>query len=257
MGVWLSAATGSGQDVTVQGNVMGAQAGCQVVLSGPVSANLSTDGSGNFSYTGAATSLGTVTAMVSDNNGDCCQAETSIQDSAPNIESLTIVPTGVGKQVDISGTVEAGCMNDLTVKFSGTVGLAANSATTDSSGCFNLQTTAAALGSVSAVATDVWGVSSFTVNAMLMVMTPQIQSLNATEVGNGEWQFSGTVTGPNVSDDSVQLSGLGSATATPNSAGYFSVTVSLNSNNPMGSEFAVATDAWNQSSNQAFYMFMF
>ncbi len=254
MSIWLSANTGSGQNVTVEGNVMGAQTGCPVALSGQVSANVTTDGSGNFYYSGTATSLGTITATASDNNGDCCQGTTDIIDPVPSFISLLAVPTGVGKQVDISGTVEAGCVNDLTVTFSGTAGLVATSTTTDSSGNFSLQTTASQLGSVSAVVTDVWGNKSSADGTYLMVTTPQIASLNANDLGGGNWQFVGTVMGPNVGGDSVQLSGVGSATVTPDNEGSFSFTVSLGAN-PMGSENAVATDAWHQSSNPASYMF--
>jgi hypothetical protein len=88
----------------------------------------------------------------------------------------------------------------------------------------------------------------------LMVQPPQIGGLTAISLGDGEWQVLGTVSGPDVTDDTVQLSGMASGSAAPNSSGNFSVVVQIGTN-PSGTEYAVATDIWGQTSNQASYMF--
>ncbi|HET6880887.1 MAG TPA: hypothetical protein VFI31_12070, partial [Pirellulales bacterium] len=141
----------------------------------------------------------------------------------------------------------------LTVKFSGSAGLATTSATTDSNGNFDLLTTASQLGEVDANVIDVWG-NQASASTTLMVMPPEV-SLNAISLGNGEWQFVGSVSGMDVADDTVQLSGLASATVTPNANGSFSVTVYLGSDDPIGSEYASATDVWGQTGSQQSYTF--
>jgi hypothetical protein len=337
--VHLQAQTADAHNVSVQGQVYGSESSYQIALSGPVSANLSAGSSGSFSYYGPASGLGTITATVTDTDGDTAQSGTSIVDNPPQVMNLNAVSTGTGKQVTISGSVSAGDVSGLTVTLSGSAGIAATSATTDSNGNFSLLTTASQVGNVSAYVTDVWGVTSsvvttnlivtqpqingltieatgqgkqvdvsgtvaadapggLTVNfsgsaglaatsattdsngnfslqttasqlgnvnaavtdewgnqasasGSLTVMAPQITGFTAVSLGNGEWQFSGTVP----ANATVQLSGLYSATVTPNASGYFSVVCYLGTNDPIGNEYAVATDVWGQTGSQAVYPF--
>jgi hypothetical protein len=258
VGVSLEASTADTNGnyyVSVQGQVMGSESSYQIALSGPVSANLTAGPSGVFSYLGAATGLGTITANVTDSDGDTAQGTTSIMDLPPQINNLMVEATGQGKQVDVSGSVTAGSPGGLTVTLSGSAGLATTSVTTASNGNFNLLTTASQLGGVNAVVNDIWGVQSSSISTTLMVMLPQINNLTAINLGNGYWQFQGTVSGPDPSHDTVDLSGLQSASATPNATGYFTVTVSLGSDHPSGTEYAAATDIWGQTGNPASYMF--
>ena len=254
VGFSMSAQTANAHNVAVQGQVIGSESGYQVTLSGPVSATISVDSSGGFSYLGSATGLGTITGTVTDSDGDSAQGSTDIMDTPPQISSLIVEATGKGKQVDVSGNVSAQSSGGLTVTFSGSAGVG-GSATTDANGNFNLVTTAANLGEVDATVTDVWGMASPTSSATLTVMPPQITGFGAIDLGNGTWQFQGTVSGLDAADDSVQLSGMASSGATPNASGYFSVTVVLGTDNPSGIEYATATDVWGQTSNQASYMF--
>lgn len=253
--IGFQAQTSSGQNVAIYGQVMGQESGYQITLSGPVNASLSLTSSGGFSYTGPATGLGTVTGVVTDGDGDSAQASASIIDTPPQVSGLSIQATGHGKQVSVAGSVCALSPGGLTVNFGGSVGLAMSSATTDANGNFNLLTTATSLGNLTAIVTDVWGVQSATRGATLTVQPPQLSRLNAIDVGNGEWEFFATVTGPDVTEDTVTLSGLGPATATPKADGSFSAVVYID-NNPHGSEYAVATDVWGQSSNRVTYMFL-
>lgn len=254
VGIGIQAQTAAGHNVAVYGQVMGQESGYQVTLGGPVNASLSLSSAGSFSYTGPATGLGTVTAAVTDGDGDSAQASANIIDTPPQVSSLLVQATGQGKQVSVSGSVYTLSPGGLTVNFGGSVGLAMSSTTTDANGGFGLLTTAAALGNLTAFVTDEWGVQSAIRGATLTVQPPQLGRLNAIDLGNGEWQFVGTVTGPDVTDDTVKLSGLGSASATPNADGSFAAVVYIGSY-PHGSEYAVATDIWGQTSNQVAYMF--
>lgn len=252
--IGIQAQTSDGHNVAVYGQVMGQESGYQITLSGPVNGSLSLTSAGSFSFTGPATGLGTVTGVVTDGDGDSAQASANIVDTPPQVSGLSIQATGQGKQVSVSGSVTAMSPGGLTVNFGGSVGLATSSATTDANGNFSLITTASQLGNLTAIVTDVWGVQSATRGATLTVQPPKLGQLNAIDLGNGEWEFVGTVTGPDVTEDTVTLSGLGSASATPAANGSFSAVVYID-NNPCGTEYAVATDVWGQTSNQVTYVF--
>lgn len=253
--IGIQAQTAAGHNVAVYGQVMSQESGgFQVTLSGPVNASLSLSSAGSFSYTGPASSLGTITGVVTDGDGDSAQASANIIDTPPQVTGLSIQATGQGKHVSVSGSVCASSPGGLTVKFGGTVGLATSSATTDANGNFSLLTTASSLGNLTAIVTDVWGAQSAIQGATLTVQRPQLSRLNAIDMGNGEWEFFATVTGPDVTEDTVTLSGMASETTTPNADGSFSAVVYID-NNPGGDEYAVATDVWGQTSNQVAYMF--
>lgn len=343
LGVWFNATTADAHNVSVSGEVYGSSSSYQIALSGPISANLTAGASGSFSYYGPASSLGAITANVTDANGDTGSGSANIYDPGPQVSMLSADAVAPGKSVDVSGGVSASAPGGLTVTFSGSAGLAATSTTTNANGSFNLATTASQLGIVAATVTDVWGVTSspmsvsiqctapqvtnLTVEATgqgkqvtvtggvrasspagltvslsgaaglattsattdsngnfsrtttaaklgevdatvtdvwgqvspltsttLTVTPPQIEGFGAIDVGNGFWEFEGTVGGPDAGADSVTLSGMTSTSATPNASGYFSVTVYLG-DNPSGVEYAVATDIWGQSSPQASYSF--
>lgn len=250
----LEAQTTAGQNVQVEVSVSGTAPAFSVSLSGPVSDSMTINSAGTTSYVLPATELGTISGTVTDTAGDSAQATCAITDAAPQISGLAVSATGQGKQVDVTGTVHALSPSGLSVKFSGSAGLAQTSTTTDASGNFSLVTTAASLGNVSAVVTDIWGVNSPTATTTLVVQPPQINGFTAINLGNGEWEFEGSVSGRGEAGDTVQLSGLASASATVNSDGSFSVIVQIGSY-PSGTEYAVATDVWGQTSNQASYTF--
>ncbi|HWB09353.1 MAG TPA: hypothetical protein VG826_09025 [Pirellulales bacterium] len=250
--------TGQGKQVDLAGHVSAdTPAGLVVTFSGTAglqTTSTMTDAYGNFNMVTTAASLGSVTAVVTDDWGaQSMPVTTQIMDNGPQMPSFTVVATGQGKQVDVSGNVGGMSSSGITVTFSGSAGVS-GSATTDSNGHFDLVTSASRLGTVSAVATDVWGVSSGTGTATLSVPRPYVSPLTVTSLGSGEWQIQGSVSGPDVADDTVQLSGVASGSATPNSSGSFSIVVQM-VGNPNGTEYAVATDIWGQTSNQATYTF--
>jgi hypothetical protein len=253
--IGMQAQTADGHNVSVHGQVMGQESGYQITLSGQVSGSISLSSAGTFNFSGPASGLGTITGVVTDGDGDSAQASTAIYDTPPQVSSLWISATGQGKQVSVSGSVTAMSPGGLTVQFGGAVGLATSSATTDANGNFSLVTTASSLGNLTAIVTDVWGVQSSPRGATLTVQPPQLGRLNAINLGNGEWEFIGTVTGPDVADDKVQLSGLASASVAPDANGSFSAVVYIGGH-PCGTEYAVATDVWGQTSNQVTYTFI-
>ena len=256
MAVTLTAQTADAHNVTVSGNVQfnNTPSVCSIVLGGEVSANISTDGNGFFQYVGPAAALGTVTAQATDSGGNQVQGSTGITDSPPHFNSLEIQATGQGKQVEVTGGISAGDVSGLTVTFAGSVGLANSSTTTDCNGNFNFTTTATSLGSLTATVTDVWSVQAhFSTN--LIVPPPSLSQLTAVDEGNGIWSFSGTVSGPDVGDNTVQFNGLASGTATVSANGSFSKELLLSGQYPYGEEYAVVTDIWGQQSNQVVYMF--
>lgn len=250
----FSAQVGSGHDVSVSGQVTGMYPGFQVALSGVVSANVATDASGNFQYVGTANSLGTEYAVATDSQGNSSsQASTPVVNNSPVIYNFQVFATGNGKQVELKGAVQDESPSGLTVTFSSAnVGLAQDSTSTDASGQFDFFTTASALGSVSAVVVDVWGVQSSPAEATLSVPPPQIVGFTYVDQGNGYYQFQGTISDSQPSGITVQLSGLasGSAAVDPSSGAFVSDSYQLGAH-PTGSEYAVATDIWGQTSNTA------
>ena len=250
----LSAQTATGHNVEVSVNVMGSEQSYQVSLAGPVQATIAVDSSGWAMYEGPATSLGTITGTVTDSDGDTAQASCEITDSPSQINSLTVVATGQGKQVEVSGSVTSQSPSGLQVTLSGSAGVG-GSVTTDANGDFDFVTTAASLGDVSAVVKDVWGVDSAPMTTTLTVPPPQIVGFTAVSMGNGYFELQGTINGPDVADDSLAFSGMSSASGSPDSTGSFSIVVYLGSDSPAGTEYAVATDVWGQSSPQASYTF--
>lgn len=252
-------AGGPGKQVDISGCVSASTAsGLTVTFSGSTglaTTSVTTDGNGNFDLETTAKNLGDITATVTDVWGvTSSPMTTGIMCMPPEIDNLTVEATGQGKQVTVAGSVSATSPGGLAVSFSGSAGLSATSATTDSSGNFSLTTTASQLGEVDATVTDIWGETSSVAASSLSVMPPQIEGFGAIDIGNGEWEFEGTVAGPGPADDSVQLSGMTSASVTPDSNGNFSVTVYLG-DYPSGVEYASATDIWGQSGPQASYSF--
>lgn len=254
--VGLMAQTADAHNVSVNGQVefSDTPSVCSIVLSGEVSATLSTDSSGNFDYYGPAAGLGTITAQATDSGGNQVEGSTSIMDSPPQFNSLDVQATGQGKQVEVTGSISAGDVSGPTVTFAGSIGLADSSTTTDSNGNFDLITTATSLGDLTATVTDVWGTQTQS-STSLMVPPPSLSQFTGVNEGNGIWCFSGTVSGPDLGDDTVQFSGVAAGATTVNADGTFSEELLLNGQSPSGEEYAVATDIWGQQSSQVVYMF--
>lgn len=250
-------ATGPGKDVSVTGNVnANSPGGLTVNFSGSAglaATSTTTNSSGGFALQTTAGQLGNIIATVTDVWGVVSgPISCGIMCTPPQVNNLTVMSTGQGKQVMVTGSVSATPASGLTVDFSGPAGLGATSATTDTNGNFSLTTTAAKLGEVDATVTDIWGQVSPMASTSFSVMPPVIQGFGAIQLENGEWEFEGTVQGPNAAGDSVQITGMATASATPDASGQFSVIVYMGSN-PSGTATAVATDIWGQTSQPVTY----
>ena len=145
----FQAVVGTGQMVNISGHVMDQNpSGIQVALSGPVSANVSTNSSGFFSYSGAASSLGAESAVATDSqNQSSSSVQTQIVDNPPVVQNLMVMETGNGQYVTVSGQVQSASPGGLTVSLSGVV---TASPVTNSMGQFSVTTQASALGTIDA-----------------------------------------------------------------------------------------------------------
>ena len=155
----------------------------------------------------------------------------------------------------MTGKVECADPGGLTVTFGGQVGLAQTSVTTDSEGNFTLSTTATQLGTLTAYVTDEWGVQSQTIQTTLVVPPPQIQNFHGVNDGQNYWMMSGTVISPDAKDCTVTLSGVSTGSTTPDGSGGFSKLINVGADPSTLEEYAVVTDIWGQTSQQAIFVF--
>ncbi len=246
---YFEASVGSGQTVNVSGHVsdFDPNAGAlSVALSGPLTANVSVDSGGNFSYSGSISSLSTLEAVASDAGTGLSSdaATTTIANDAPSLW-FSVTPTGDGKNVQISGMVQDESPGGLSVSFSGVV---SGSVTTDSTGNFSFDTTASALGNVAATTSDPWGVGSSEADSTLSSEPPTVSFWSEPTGSNQEITVYGQVTAGVADGATVTISGVVSGTASVDSYGNFSLTADASGE---GSLSATATDVWDQTSTTA------
>lgn len=244
---YFEASVGSGQTVNVSGHVTDSDpnAGAlTVALSGPLQASVSVDSLGDFSYSGSASSLGTLEAVANDAGTglSSAPADTTIVNDAPTV-GFSVMPTGDGKNVELSGMVQDESPGGLTVSFSGVV---SGSVTTDSSGYFVLDTTASALGNVAATTSDPWGVSSPEADSTLTSDPPTISIWSQVTGPNQQITLYGQVTAGVAGGATVSISGVVSGTATTDCYGDLAFTADASGE---GSVSATATDVWGQTSS--------
>ncbi len=215
----LSVTPQGGQVVTVSGQVSDLDAGdCSVSFSGVVSGSVQTNPDGSFRYTTTASGLGTIDAVATDRRGlHSNTAEAELTDSAPTL-TLNVTPDH-GQMVTISGQVSGVDSGFCLVSFSGIV---SGSVSTNPDGTFSLTTTASGLGTLSATATDSWGVASGTVQTQLNAATPSV-TVSATQDWTNIVTLTGQVTGPDPTADLVVFSGALSSSVTPAADGSFSL----------------------------------
>ena len=246
----LYAVVGDGHTVSISGHVsdFDPSAGpISVAISGPISANVNVDSSGMFSYSGSTSQLGTEQAVATDSGTGLSSDpfDSPIENMAPTIQNFTVYPTGDGKNVTLTGSVQDESPEGLTVSFSGVVG---GSTTTDASGNFSLVALASDLGDVSATVSDVWGVGSAPVTAPLGSPAPVVQLDPPQTDSTGMVTVSGYVTDLSPGGLSVNVSGVVNGTATTDASGYFSLTAPYSAS---GTVTVTTTNVWNQTSSPA------
>jgi hypothetical protein len=154
----------------------------------------------------------------------------------------------------LSGQMTESGPGAVTITFSGVV---TGSVTLYASGTFNFSGNATTLGQVSAVAQDSQGENSAAARAQVSCPPPSFTSFVGVNNSGNTWTFSGTVSDlENPAGLVVQIGGLPgfTATATCNSNGYFTVTVTLPAGT-MGTATANVTDWWGQAATQADYCY--
>ncbi len=246
----LSAVALAGQQLQLTGTVSDADpASVRVSFGGVASGSATPDANGNFSYTGSASGLGTVSAWATD--GQMMMSSTVSTQLTKAAPTLTLSVTyGARNSITLSGTVTDLDPGARTVSFTGALSA---STTTDSGGNFSFTTTSAQLGTIQAFTTDVYGQPSPNAQVTVSCAAPVITNFIASQEPQGYWTFSGTVTAaspagltvtfgglPNLSGQSVQVA----------SDGSFSLYIKL----PAGQDGTVTvqtTDWWGQMSNQA------
>ena len=171
--------------------------------------------------------------------------------AAPVLSNFTATPVA-GTQVTLSGQMTESGSGPVTLTFSGVI---TGTVTLNGSGPFTVSKNATALGQVSAVAQDSQGENSATAQAQVSCPPPSITGFTAANNYGNVWTFSGTVSDlENPAGLVVQLGGLTglTATATCNSNGQFTVTVTL-PYGTTGTATANTTDWWGQSATTADY----
>lgn len=159
----------------------------------------------------------------------------------PLIMSLDISATNVGKQVEISGTVEdpidpgSVCLN-----FSG---VASGQVWTNPIGAFDYFTTATSLGDISAIAVNSDGYASLPRSATLTV-PPPILGLSVAYGTQRNVTLSGTVVAGQPGGLTVSFSGQVGGSTTTSANGNFSYSAQASG---LGTVTATVTDVWGQT----------
>jgi hypothetical protein len=213
----------SGNVVSLTGRVTcdGDPTAGSVDFGGIVSAWASVNADGSYSAVAMPSTLGTITAQVTDGTGhESTVQQATITDSPPTIGLVrTYGPNG---SVTLSGHVTDDAPNNLTVNFSGAV---TGSATTNANGDFTLTPSSWTTGTVSVRTTDVWGQVSSTATAALGNVAPTIDHFAAVHSAGNLWTFQGEVTDEYAPGLTVHLSGIPTLNGT---VGYTATTVGNN-----------------------------
>lgn len=233
----------SPQVVTLFGSVGDIdQAGLPVNFTGLVGGSTVTDANGNFSYTTSVSGPGAIYATATDLWGQSSNtAEADV--AAPPTVSLNaqVLP---GHEVQLTGTVSGANPAGATVTFTGAV---SGSTTTDAYGNYTFTTTAASLGTVSAVAVDTQQNTSAPATATVADTAPTI-TLAVTGVSANYLTYAGKVTDVDQAGETVNISGATNGTVTTDANGNFSFTLSTAS---LGTIDVNTTDQWGLASNTA------
>jgi hypothetical protein len=233
------------------------------------------DASGNFSLTVpvAAGDDGTAMAQATDQWGqisnlgeDVVRTTTDSTPPAtacagPVIDTLTVAANADGTWT-ISGEVTDSSASGDTVTFGGLAALQGDTATVAANGAFTLTVAlpAGTQGTVTAVAADGAGLTSGQAQVSLPpppapapAQAPVIDSFTSVENPDGTWTFSGHVTDPTASGDTVTLGGLAALqgqVVTVDASGDFTFTAALPAGT-QGTATAVAADGAGLTSSQA------
>jgi hypothetical protein len=224
--------------------------GVVVNFDGVISGSTPANSNGSYALLTQASTLGTVTAQATDDEGLTSEAVQEALTSNP--PTLTLTRTyGPYRQAIFSGQVTDEAAFGRTVTFSGA---AAGSVQTDSYGNFTFMTSQWSPGTVTAQTSDPWGQVSNTPTATLTQTAPVITEFTATPGADGMWIFQGRVSDEYAGMLTVRLGGLPSLnniTASVASDGYFIRVLPL-APGESGTAWAQVTDWWGVTSSFAY-----
>jgi hypothetical protein len=247
----------NGRNIQLSGTVSDPQpSSCLVTFGGVTTAMVYADTTGHFFTEATATSLGTISGLVTDGQNQTSDEVDQTLSCDPPVLTLTPI-YGPNNYVILSGRVSGDMAAGSTVSFTGAV---SSSTTTDPTGSFSLVTTNWSPGSVTAGTADVWAQKSNAASATLTNAPPVISNFTASQGSNGLWTFQGEVTDEYAPGEAVRLSGIptlnvgagGYLSVTVGSDGWFRLTSQLTSQDLGGCVTAVAYDWTNQASDPAY-----
>jgi hypothetical protein len=248
--VTLSVSWGAGNQVVVSGQVTDPDPqDSTVTIAGPVSATLTPDAQGAFSATVAASYLGNITTQAVDVWGQASSTATmDLTTAAPGV--TLAISYGAGAQVTLTGHVTSQDPQDSKVSFSGPV---TGWVQPNASGNFSYTAQASGIGTVQAIATDVWGQSSAAATVAVTDTAPIITDFDGTQGTNNNWTFQGDITASSLTGLTFALAGFAqlqgvSVDVSPTGDFCFSVQLDANAN---GTVTVTATDAFGLTSNTA------
>jgi hypothetical protein len=220
-------------------------------FTGAYTGTTTANSSGKFDLISANATLGALTAVATDGQGNTTTDQSVIFVAVPTI-SLTLT-YGAQKTVTVSGTVNDIDPGGRTITLSG---MMSGTVVTDTNGAFTWTGKASNRGVINASTVDLWGQQSNTAQVTVAPSAPVISNFAAGEqpgLGN-YWTFSGTVNDCcSVNGLTVTLGGMPSLkgkTVQVLSDGTFEITVQLQ-NCESGTASAVTQDWWGQASNLA------
>jgi hypothetical protein len=218
-----------------------------------VTVTTASDGTFSVTETLANDEAGLATALTTDGNGVLSNLAVALADAPSNLSlSISYVTQQI---VNLSGQVTGANAADAQVKFSGS---AMGMTVAGVNGAFSVDLQASGTGTILAVATDDWGVSSNQASVPVTVtnsssFAPYISNFTATQDSGQTWTFSGSAWDMSQPVLTITLGGLPSlsgVTATTTANGTFSATVTLQPGEA-GYATAMTTDANGETSNLA------
>lgn len=248
--VTLSVAQMGGRNVMLFGQVTGGASGnLNVSFTGQVTGSALTNSYGAFSYTTVAAGVGAISAQVVDVWGQVGSAQVNVTSNAPTVVMTVVL--GANRMVYVTGQVSDETPAGMTVTLSGPISA---TVTTAANGSFAYSGVASGLGTITATAADVWGLTGSASFAMTNI-APVIGNFQIVSGGiNGYWTVEGQVTDEFASGLIVHLTStitaLNNINVTVGSDGWFTYTVQLQEGTT-GAISALTTDWWGVGSNTA------
>ena len=231
--------TGYGTQVHLWGNITGIQlAGVTVSLAGIINNSVVTDGNGNFDLTIDASSLGQLSATITNAWGQTASASIDVVEADPTI-TVNAQLTGSGGEVVISGNFSNAAFTPIYLVVSG---VASTSVWTDYLGNFFTYVDASALGTITVMGADRWGrVAS---NSTEITASHPTITLATSMAGSGTLvNVSGNLTGV-AAGTVVHLNGVINADVVTDANGDFTATLAANG---QGTVTATGSNHWGQT----------